>query len=189
MATSCIYLDLDGVMIDLYGEVCRVLGGTGREPYERVPGIDHEVIWKEIIPEITGEEWTQDDLKKFFVDAGMEFWVDLPKYPWADELWELCNSVAPTVIMTSPWEIPSAAAGKMMWMNDNLPKLKRSAITDVKHHFSHPGAFLIDDRADTCELFRDPKYGGQAYTFPQPWSCLDWHGRDPLAELRALLLK
>lgn len=185
---SCIYLDLDGVVVDLYRAICIAHGGTGDEPYTASTMLHCHVIWKEILPELTGEEWSEEKLRQFFEQAGMDFWMSLTKYPWADELWDLCNSVAPTVVMSNPWVVPSAAGGKMMWLRDNLSGLQRFALTDVKHHFSHPGALLIDDRIDSCEEFCRQKNPGQAYCFPQPWSAEDWYRRDPLAELRAFLL-
>lgn len=191
---DCIYMDLDGVAVDLYGGICKLVGGTGDEIYQQAPEIDHQVIWKKVMPRLTGKQYTEEGFKELLEAAGEEFWENLDPYPWFDELWDLCMSVAPVVIMSSPWTIPRAASGKMLWLMKHKPDaLERISLTSVKHHHAHPNALLIDDRSDTCELFRrpnpnKPQWGGQAYCWPQPWSAFDWRNRDPIAELRGVLL-
>lgn len=182
-------------MVDLYGAICRLVGGTGKEPYEATPTADFQAIWKIYLPQVTGRVWTERQFKELLESQGQEFWRGLKKYPWADELWELCSQYAPVMVMSSPWIVPDAAAGKMRWVMENLPPtaLERISLTSSKHHLAHPGALLIDDRADACAKFRNPNpmnpkvKGGQAFCWPQPWSVMDWKERDPIAELSKFL--
>lgn len=179
-----IYLDMDGVLVDFMAGVARVTGVDRSCFY----GMDNTHFWGviEILEEQTGQPWTKEDFWKMVEDGGHDFWATLEKYPWADELYDLCRSLAPTVIMTSPGTHSSSASGKMAWIQSNLPDVERFAITPCKHHMSHPGALLIDDSTEYCAKFE--QYGGVAYLFPQPWSDPSrWRDRRPLEEIRNLL--
>ena len=184
MALKCVYLDMDGVLADLCDGIARAVGVETTPFYG--PLNTHWRGVADVLTHLTEEEWSEARLLEMFKEIGHDFWVGLRKYPWADELFAMCESFAPTVIMTSPADIPSAASGKMEWLHANYPQAKRYAITSCKHHLSHPDSVLIDDSVEFCEEF--VKHGGNAYLFPQPWSDPDgWAARDALAEIRELL--
>lgn len=184
MALDAIYLDMDGVLVDLCGGIAEALG-IPRAPFYGPLHKNWEAI-TDVLEHETGEEWSEEKLLGKFREWGHEFWVGLEKYPWADELYGMCQEVAPTVIMTFPAHIPTAASGKMEWIFTNLPGCERYAITSCKHHLSHPGALLIDDSVEFCGKFQE--HGGDAYLFPQPWSDpSNWATRDALSEIAELL--
>lgn len=184
MALACIYLDLDGVLVDLCGGVARALDLPPASFYGPLNNHWHGIA--DVVSHETGEHWDDPRLLEFFAEQGHDFWARLEKYPWCDELYDMCRKFAPTVIMTSPAHIPSSASGKMQWIMENLEDVDRFAITPCKHHMSHPGALLIDDSQDGCDAFRN--YGGEAYVFPQPWSDpAGWAARDALTEIHDLL--
>ena len=184
MALTAIYLDLDGVLVDLCGGIAKVTGVDRSKFYG--PLNSHWRGAADVLTHETGEEWDEDRVLGIFEEHGHDFWENLEKYPWADELYDMCRRFAPTVIMTSPAHIPSCASGKMAWIRDNLEDVERFAITPCKHHMSHPGALLIDDSTEGCEKFRE--YGGDAFLFPQPWSDPHgWASRDALTEIQAIL--
>jgi 5'(3')-deoxyribonucleotidase len=197
MALTSIYLDLDGVILDFMKGFAD-LKGLDRELFYSNKA-NHFWALSEIISEVQGTLYTQDDLKQDIEAAGPDFWVNLPKYPWADDLIELCRSNAVTTIMSAPMvESPSSGSGKLMWIRDNWPDWNHFSLSPVKHHMAHPGALLIDDNREGCELFRDPAknhpelavkpQGGHAYLFPQPWSLPgEWMNHDPLSEIAALI--
>lgn len=184
MALTAIYLDLDGVLVDFMGGVAR-LAGVDVEPFYS----SRNTHWwgvMDILKEQTGRDWSKEDFWGLIEDAGHDFWAGLEKYPWADELYDLCREMAPTVIMTSPGLHPSSASGKMEWIRDNLTDVRRFAITPCKHHMSHPGALLIDDAPPNFKLFTE--HGGVCYLFPQPWNDVEgWRDRDRLGEIRSLI--
>lgn len=186
MAFDSIYLDLDGVLVDLHTAMARRVGVDAALMYG--PLNNHWGALPEVFEHATGEEWDQERIGGLFEEWGHDFWARLPKYPWCDELYELCRSTAPTVIMTSPGQVPSSASGKMQWIRDNLPDVERFAITPCKHELAHPNTLLIDDSTEFCEKFT--AHGGIAYLFPQPWSDpAGWAERDALAEIRDLFAR
>jgi len=197
MALTSIYLDLDGVVLDFLKGFALLL--------ELDPGLfysnkaDHFPALLEIVSEERGVEYTQKNFERDLEAAGPEFWCGLEKYPWADDLIELCRANAVTTIMSAPLvETPSSGSGKLMWIRDHWPDYNHFSLSPVKHHMAHPGALLIDDSVEWCELFRNPSKnhpglspkpsGGHAYLFPQPWSMPgDWMNHDPLVEIAALI--
>lgn len=184
MALTAVYLDLDGVLVDLAAGIANAVGVDRALMYG--PRNNHWRGVSDVLTEETGEHWDEDRLLDYLGELGHDFWVGLEKYPWCDELYELCSSFAPTVLMTYPARSPFSASGKMQWIMENLPHAERFSITSCKHHLSRADAVLIDDSVEFCELFR--KHKGQTYLFPQPWSDPDgWAERDALSEIRAIL--
>lgn len=184
MALDAIYLDLDGVLCDFAKGVAKLAGVNPAAMNGPV-----NCHWWGVVDVLSaqhGREWSREEFLQLIDDAGHDFWTGLEKYPWCDDLYELCTSFAPTVIMTSPGRDPSSASGKMQWINENLRDVRRFAITPCKHHMSHPNSLLIDDSTEFCGKFSE--HGGEVYLFPQPWSDPEnWHTRDRLAEVQALL--
>jgi len=175
---------MDGVLVDLCDGVARAVGVETAPFYG--PLNTHWRGVADVLTQLTGDEWTEARLLDMFRELGPDFWTGLRKYPWADDLLALCESFSPTVIMTSPANIPTAASGKMEWLFTNFPHVERYSITSCKHHLSHPGALLIDDSVEFCAKFEE--HDGVAYLFPQPWSDPEgWAARDALAEIEALL--
>jgi 5'(3')-deoxyribonucleotidase len=184
MGLSAVYLDMDGVLVDLMDGIAKMLDVEVAPFYG--PLHDSWEAVSVVLKHVTGEEWTEERLMATIAERGLDFWIGLRKYPWADELLALCEGFAPTVLMTSPAHLPVAAAGKMEWIFKNFPHVERYSITSCKHHLSRPDAVLIDDSVEFCEKFRE--HGGVAYLFPQPWSDPSgWASRDALAEICELL--
>jgi 5'(3')-deoxyribonucleotidase len=175
---NAIYLDLDGVLVDFLGGLAKVAGVDA----DRMRASTHWWAVNDIISESWGRPFEEEDFLALLEKGGHDMWANLEKFPWCDELYQMCKSYAPTVIMTKPGAHPSSASGKMEWIQKNLPDVERFAITPCKHHMSHPGAILIDDNPVGCEKFA--QHGGSVYCFPQPWNTEDWESRDRLAEIR-----
>ncbi len=159
-----IVLDMDGVLVNFCDAAYRVCGRrheyVGDVPTQRD-------FWKDW--GLSGNEfWAR------VAAAGPGFWVNMPKYPWADELIELARSCGDVYVATQPppnklaWS--SACSGKRQAIASLFGRnLAGFSITDSKHLLGHvPGAVLIDDFEDNCERFRE--CGGAAVLFPQPWN-------------------
>ena len=125
-------------------------------PYERY-GKTHNTFW--------------DDLTE-------DFWRNMPKQPWCDELIDFFESQDgySVCLLTAP--AYRNATGKQRWIRKNLPKFydeKRYLIGPAKSFCAGPDSILIDDREKNCEDFI--KWGGQAIVFPAPWNSWgDWNG-------------
>lgn len=175
---SRIFLDVDGVLADWVGGVCNLFD---------LDQADLEAQWKADewgIDSVLGNLGVTDVEMWAAIDkAGADFWASLEPLPWAHSLYELCNTYAPTTILTSPSQHPSSAAGKMAWLEDNLgpnfeTPFRDFLIGSVKHTVARPGVMLIDDRPSTIEAFRNA--GGEGLLFPRPWNPNREYASDPM---------
>lgn len=190
-----IYLDIDGVMADFHGSVCRTWG-LDPKVSEEMSGWDLPSMLAPISKRI-GYELTEDDFWSAIRAQGEAWWADLPILPWARELHALCEEFGVVTFMTAPaqyrdaetgrWKcLTSCLPGKVQWIERHFPDATRWAITPVKHHMSHRGSVLIDDSPKGCAKFKE-FYGSTAYLFPRPWGAQDWKERQPLEEVSTLL--
>jgi len=159
-----IFLDMDGVLCNFVGAVAKLFDTTEEElyrkwepgvyPIEEPLGITIEEMWRKVTCE------------------GAFFWANLKPFSWTKELWGYCNSIASTVILTSPSQDPHSLAGKSMWMNQHLVSrdavFRKFLVGPAKEFCAAPGHLLIDDSASNCKKFLDG--GGDAVLFPQIWN-------------------
>jgi len=170
----CIYLDMDGVIVDFVGAALS-LYKVPRESRKYVKGWDGI---PGVVSEHHGVELEDSQMWEDIAEAGSAFWRDIEWMPWGRELYEMCCSTAPTVLMTTPTGAPSAA-GKMQWVEDHIGPTGgkdkiRLSMTNCKHHFARDTSVLIDDNTINCKMFQE--YGGHAMLFPAPWNA---HGIVP----------
>lgn len=178
---KAIYLDLDGVCVDMWKGIADLVG-MDRDLFYTKEHSNYDACTKILGKHLGRDNFQSKDFVALMATGGWELWANLPKFPWTDDLFELCRSTVPTVIMTRPAPNPESAHGKMAWIQKNYPDIERFAITPCKHHLAHPGGLLIDDSVEGTAKFRE--HGGWAYTFPQPWNDPNWENRDPLQEIR-----
>lgn len=165
---KCIYLDMDGVLVDFVGAALDMYK-VPREYIEKVDGWDRI---PPVVSEYHGIELTDGQLWRDIACAGSEFWFNIEWLPWGQEVYKLCTQAAPTVLMTTPAGWPSAA-GKLQWVEKNIGPTRgkdkvRFALTNCKHHFARQDAALIDDNTDNCKMFLS--HGGRALLFPAHWN-------------------
>lgn len=172
---SQILLDLDGVLCDFVLPAVRLFTDSPQEicanwtpgnyAMGKALGVTENKFWK-----------TVDK-------AGRFFWANLPPYPWMTELFELCQSTAPTIICTSPSLHCGSVTGKMMFIQQHFGYTFRDYMIGPRKHFgARPGSVLIDDSDINCALFR--QHGGQAILFPQIWNELHAQANDPMKVVR-----
>lgn len=166
MKPDAIYLDMDGVLVDLVGGVFRLYGAQHTAHPRQVK------TWDGISKAIAAAleiDLTEAELWERVAAEGESFWANLDWLPWGQDVYEQCNAVAPIVLMSTP-NAPLCAAGKITWIRKHIPKLhqKRYALSPCKHHMAHPGALLIDDGQHNVDAFR--AHGGTALLFPAPWN-------------------
>ena len=109
----------------------------------------------------------------FWDGLNEDFWADMPKQPWCDELVDFLESQEgySVCLLTAPNK--DNATGKQRWIRKNLPIYKdRYLIGPTKWFCAGPDSILIDDREQNCQDFIAA--GGQAIVFPAPWN--SWHG-------------
>lgn len=159
---TTIFLDMDGVLCDWVGGVCRLL--------ERDQAA-LEASWTKdssICPQLgisANEMWRKID------EAGSAFWSELDPYPWTEELWWLCSLASQTIVLSSPSQDPRSLAGKLEWLNKHLGggrPFRRYLIGPAKWACASRMKILIDDRDKNCREFDDA--GGFSVVFPRPWN-------------------
>lgn len=156
-----VYVDLDGVLANFFGGVCKLLEMTPDPPSHF-----HGLAAAFNLPE--KELWERIDR------AGSQFWSELDPYPWNEELLRIAQSIAGewVCIATSPSWDGSSAAGKMAWMTQHFAvpgePFRDFMIGTHKHLLAHPQAMLIDDSPDKLEAWTD--CGGNGVLWPQPWN-------------------
>lgn len=182
---KAIYLDMDGVLVDLVRHTYRQI-----MPLDLVnKAHDMTIAWDSmhgVISELTGKPFTEKDLFDLWADGGQEFWAEAPWLPHGRALYDLCNSYAPVVLMSTPTREPSCAAGKMQWISENMPaeQIRRYALSPCKHHMAHPGALLVDDGEHNINAFLE--HDGNAFMWPGPWNANGKQGMTPYEALGRL---
>jgi 5'(3')-deoxyribonucleotidase len=155
-----VFLDLDGVLVDFVGGALRVHNAT-HIPY-------HDIRWGlvEQIGISANQFWRGIDA------AGEDFWANLV---WTHDGREILKMVLDhfgvenVCILTAPSNHHSAAAGKVRWINEHVPELKRQyVLSAAKHFLAGPDKLLIDDHDGNVDKFRAA--GGEALLLPRPWN-------------------
>ena len=174
--TKTCFLDMDGVLADFVGGVCKA--HDRKTPYEdpksfgifdmeKLWGIDAEAFWGPL--EYEG------------------FWYWLDKTPEADEIVELvCGQFGSRniAILTSPSEYAHCIPEKKEWMKKHYPELaKQMFFGSAKRFMGGPGKVLVDDRDFNIKEFENAV--GQGITVCRPWNWL--HGYDPILHLKDCL--
>lgn len=141
MNDHIIFCDLDGVLVDLLGQMSNDLKKNIKELPDRL-------IYKTI------HEYFEGRNKKF----NIEYWSDLPKQKDCDELWDFLKPYSP-LILTATMANRDIAEGKIKWCKKNL-KLDKHRVFPVNHsrdkqEYASPRSILIDDLPKNIKQFRE----------------------------------
>lgn len=159
------FLDMDGVIADFMGSLCRVHGKTN--PYEDAKALgcwDTEQLWgiseKEFWAPIAGNS--------------LEFWQGIEKTKEADEIVELVSNAfgpANVVILTAPSSDHGSVPGKRDWIERHYPQFKKRMIfatASAKQFMASSTSVLVDDKdSNVAEFIRA---GGHSVLVPRPWN-------------------
>lgn len=170
MHVNRIFLDLDDTLNSLTLPALREVGCP-------VGDFDYQCYPEEAGYSITaaaqllsGRHWTVPD---FWNSIDRNFWRTLPRSKEFSYLLTKCVSLVGqdnVHILTSPTKDPDCLAGKLEWIQQQLPNWlhRQYSITPRKHVCARPGALLIDDSDENVRQFRE--HGGTAITVPRPWN-------------------
>jgi hypothetical protein len=168
-----IFIDLDDTMVDFMGAAMEIFWG----PVEKTPEVltafntfindkpTHKIMWEKI--EKLGPDW----------------WEDLPKLPWADNILSACKDTCSNIaFLTSPGVSPNAAAGKIKWSNKHFGE-NELIMTKKKHMCACEGSLLIDD----WDKFLVPwaSNGGVAYQLKREWNSSGFSAEEIISLLRS----
>lgn len=163
MITPSVFLDLDDVLVDFTGGVLRDAGidpsrraevsEWGGQSIARLLNCDSGTMWRVLAAD----------------NFGLTFWRDLAWLEHGRDLFARLVDTASVTIMSAPCHDPNSAAGKVAWMQREIPShARRYALTPCKSVFARPGAILVDDGEHNVEAFR--LAGGRAFLWPATWN-------------------
>lgn len=161
-----ILLDMDGTICDFCNAALKLWGTDLNRAKEHWRPRDYKL---ERALDVSQKEF-YDKIEK----EGERFWTNLKPYTWANELYSLCCSIAPTCICTDVGQFSGAFTGKIKWIKKNLENLdhddyfKHYMVTPRKEFAASPTTLLIDDDLKKVSSFR--LGGGQAILFPRYWN-------------------
>ena len=147
-----ILLDMDGVIADFHGAVCRLynydITTWPRGEYDIPKVLDLNIY---------------DFYEK--LESTPNFWINLEPLPWMRELYDSCREVGTVTITTSPTSDPDCLAQKVKWLRHHFHRhFTNFMIGKAKHLMANHSNILIDDSFRNIEEFRH--HGGRAIPFP-----------------------
>jgi len=172
MTDPVILLDMDGVLSDFASAVSRV----SPDPHYVYNSFEAKLMFGEKDPALLEEEFGFDSVNEMWraIDSrGIEFWSEMPTYPWAKHLVETLSGFdAKLVVCTAPSLSENSAAGKVVWLQRffNSRNFRDYMLTPAKWAAASENTFLIDDSESNIEKFRRRR--GGAALWPAPWNSL-----------------
>lgn len=159
-----VYLDMDGVLVDLTPIVCEKLSVPYRP--EIFKG-DYSLEKVLNLPCEPGEIW-----KHYEYTFDENFWANLPFTNDAfciREAVEKIVDVKNIYLLSKPTGIKGCLEGKQCWINRYLPSFsKKTIFTYNKSFIATTNSLLIDDSDKQINSWRAA--GGQAILYPRPWN-------------------
>jgi 5'(3')-deoxyribonucleotidase len=175
-----ILLDMDEVLADFVGGMCREWGADpaevirawepgvwGTSPaLSRVIGVDPHLTNEQMLDKVRGRE---------------EFWAGLGPTPWAGELLDAVRSLTDEwYVVSAPTDCGACHSGKVKWLRRYFgPSFDRFALTPRKEILARPNSLLLDDSDENVRRFAAA--GGRAVVFPRVHNRLAGMAADPLA--------
>jgi hypothetical protein len=106
------------------------------------------------------------------LNQGVIFWREIPPYSWATKLYNTCDALDKTVILTNPFNGEHTAdtvRGKLDWLEHHLKVSPKDVIfSSSKRFMARPTGLLIDDLEDNVVEWK--LLGGRGIIFPRPWN-------------------
>lgn len=147
-----IFLDMDGVIVDLHHTVAKKLNLADMTLFNRgeLPMSDQDI-------------WSGTDA---------EWWANLPWMEDGEVIVGLCEEIVGpenVIICSKPANWPGSAEGKLLWIARHMPSYaRRFVLTPNKSWCACSRTLLIDDNANNALEFRQA--GGASLICPRPWN-------------------
>lgn len=156
-----ICLDLDDVLVDFEGGVEKLMLGSKIEDVE-----EQKQFWNVI----SFDEETRGRMWEFINKGGPDWWANLEKLPWANDLLSAAKSACDeVVILTSPGATEGAAIaaqGKVRWSIKEFGS-NVLCMTSKKYICANKNTLLIDDLKKFIGPWEDS--GGIAFKLRKRW--------------------
>lgn len=156
-------LDMDGVIADFMGQLCKYHDRPSPYLDPANYGIwDTETLWGITVDEF----WAP------IKEDSWHFWKTIPKTLEADYIVreaEYAFGTENVAILTASSDDEGSVPGKRAWMRKNYPQFeKRMIFGSAKEFLAAPNRTLIDDRDKNVDAFRSA--GGKAILVPRLWN-------------------
>lgn len=135
----CIYVDLDGVLVDFDKGVSNITNGIGRDEYIKTYSVS--LLWEKI--NMFGSDW----------------WAHLPWMGDGKILWDWIKNKNCCVLTSCSARNTGVKAieGKTKWIHMNLGSIKNIIVDswDMKQNYATPTDILIDDALRNINQWKD----------------------------------
>jgi 5'(3')-deoxyribonucleotidase len=158
-------IDLDGVLVDFM---------TGAHNFHGIPysyeNYPYELGKWDCLPPTTSSLSTEE----FWDRLDENFWASLDWMPEGKQILAVVEDFFPKediCILTTPTLNPSCTAGKIRWIQQNMPEYsRRYIVSPAKEFAASPSTLLIDDADHNIKKFS--KAGGRTILIPRKWNSL-----------------
>ncbi len=153
---------MDGVIVDFVRGACEI--HNIQYPYNRPEAKNNWDI-------VSLFQMKNDD---FWKPMEEDFWSKLnftKEGPQILELVEKAFGQENICLLTAPSQNLGCIAGKLRWMEKNLPQYAKQYLCGPRKEFcAHSGSILIDDNDGNIKTFK--KHGGSGILLPRPWNSM-----------------
>ena len=154
-----IFLDLDGVLVNWSGGLCKLLNIDPYDPKAQ------EILRKDYM--IQGWKFgTTEEVNEAVNNAGYDFWMNLELLPWAQELLNLCKKYGPVYFLTSPGPFHAGAHAKLDYIWEHFGSTNY-ILTSHKYVCSVDSHILIDDMKKNIDEWN--RGSGLSFHWPCQW--------------------
>ena len=178
MEIERIILDVDEVLADFVTGACRAHNAIPSSVAAKRRKTN--TYWLHLLWELTLDEfWNPIDR------LGSDFWQNLERLPWMDDVLKVCEDTRLEIQMaTCPNSTTECLLGKAQWVENELSEIYHGCVTYTrhKHLLACSSSLLIDDSPYNVAAFR--KHGGSAILFPTDGNHLHPLLNDPVTYLR-----
>lgn len=146
-----VFIDMDGVLADFTKSALSLFNITEYEVPTSPSKACCMTNWKGM------ENISINVFWELLNKSGIEFWYNLDKTEWADDLILKCKKDFDNVyILTTPSKDPMCLAGKAMWVDKYYPDMSSNVIyTKHKKLLAHADAILLDDMEYNIQSFEN----------------------------------
>ena len=152
-------VDMDGVLTDFVSAIFNYFWTPVPNPWPK----GKDVI--EALGRPESDIWGE-------LHGNTNFWTNMLWMPDGQDILAGIEARFDDVIICSkPSSDPQSAAGKIKWLQTNLPKYRRKySFTPMKELYAREGVYLFDDTRKNVDKFQAA--GGTGVLIERPWNAL-----------------
>jgi hypothetical protein len=158
-----ICLDLDGVITDWSGGLCKLLDINPWTPETQ------KILRSNYMIE-GGEFGPIERIDSAVQEAGYDFWINLELLPWAHDLVNLCNKYGEVIFLTSPGAFHAGAHAKPDYILKHFNS-RAYVLTEYKSLCARSDRILIDDMQKNIDMWK--AHDGIPFRWPCQWRLLE----------------